>query len=172
MGNTGWLMSEVDLAKHSSLYIAQGLALPIQLYGLTTFPDGGLRTSVNELSRFFIALLDGGVYKGVRILDKESVDEMLRFQYNPANKPDNVNLVGEGSMNSGIFWATKQSLAKIGHNGADPGLVTLMLSDVDKQIGVILFVNTAIRQEDAGAYGAIFDDLWQLGVAINGARAN
>lgn len=172
MGNTGWLMSEVDLAKHSNLYIAQGLAVPIQLYGLTTYPDGGLRTSVEELSRFFIALLDGGVYKGVRILDKESVDEMLRFQYSPANKPDNVKLIGEGSMNSGIFWATKQSLARIGHNGADPGLVTMMLSDVDKQIGVILFVNTAIRQEDGEAYGTIFDDIWQLGVAIKGARAN
>lgn len=44
--------------------------------------------------------------------------------------------------------------------------------DADKQIGVILFVNTAIRQEDSEAYGAIFDDLWQLGVAIKGARAN
>jgi hypothetical protein len=47
----------------------------------------------------------------------------------------------------------------------------MMLSDADKQIGVILFVNTAIRQEDAGANGAIFDDIWQLGVAIKGARA-
>jgi len=172
MGNSGWLMPEVDLAKHSNLYIAQGLAVPIQLYSLTTYPDGGLRTSVKELSRFFIALLDGGVYKGVRILDKESVDEMLRFQFSPASKPDNVKLIGEGSMNSGIFWATKQSLAKIGHNGADLGLVTMMLSDVDKQIGVILFVNTAIRQEDSEAYGAIFDDLWQLGAAIKSARAN
>ena len=172
MKNTGWLMSEIDMAKHSNLYIAQGLAVPIQLYGLTTYPDGGLRTSVVDLSRFFIALLDGGVYKGVRILDRESVDEMFRFQYSPANKPDNVKLNGEGSVNSGIFWATKQSLARIGHSGADPGLVTMMLSDVDRQIGVILFVNTAVRPEDGEAYGAIFDDLWQLGVALKGARAN
>ncbi len=172
MENTGWLMSEVDLAKHSNLYIAQGLAVPIQLYGLTTYPDGGLRTSVEDLSRFFIALLDGGVYKDVRILDQGSVDEMLRFQYSAADKPDNVTLSGEGSVNSGIFWATKESLAKIGHNGADPGLVTMMLADVDKQIGVILFANTAVRQEDAEAYKAIFDDLWQLGVDLRGAGAS
>ncbi|MDP1825716.1 MAG: serine hydrolase domain-containing protein [Archangium sp.] len=172
MKNTGWLMSEVDLAKHSNLYIAQGLAVPIQLYGLTTYPDGGLRTSVEDLSRFFIALLDGGASQGVRILDKESVDEMLRFQFSPANKPDNVKLSGEGSLNSGIFWATKESLARIGHNGADPGLVTMMLSDVDKQIGVILFVNTAAtRQEDGEASAAIFEDLWQLALELKGARA-
>lgn len=172
MKNTGWLMSEVDLAKHSNLYIAQGLAVPIQLYGLTTYPDGGLRTSVEELARFFIALLNGGVYKGVRILDTAAVDEMLRFQYGPQNKPDNVNLSGEGSLNSGLFWATKDSMTKIGHNGADPGLVTMMLSDVDKQIGVILFVNTATRPEDGAAYEAIFDDLWRLGVALKAAGAN
>jgi CubicO group peptidase (beta-lactamase class C family) len=163
-------MSEVDMAKHSNLYIAQGLAVPIQLYGLTTYPDGGLRTSVEDLSRFFIALLDDGVGEGVRILDKQSVDEMLRFQYSAANKPDNVKLSGEGALNSGIFWATKESLARIGHNGADPGLVTMMLADVDKQIGVIMFANTAVRQEDGEAYGAIFDDLWKLGVVLNGAR--
>jgi len=73
-------------------------------------------------------------------------------------------------VNSGIFWTTKESLTRIGHNGADPGLVTMMLSDVDKQIGVILFVNTAIRQEDGEAYGAIFDGLWQLGVDLKAPR--
>jgi len=41
------------------VHIAKGLAVPIQLYGLSTFPDGGLRTSVEDLSRFFIALLSG-----------------------------------------------------------------------------------------------------------------
>ena len=166
MANTGWFLSETDLTKHSHLYIAQGLAVPIELYGLTTYPDGGLRTSVEDLSRFFIALLDDGAYEGAPILDKNSVDEMLRFQYSAANKPDNVRLSGEGSVNSGIFWATKDSLTRIGHNGADPGLVTMMLSDANKQIGVILFVNTAVRPEDGEVYGAIFDELWRFGVQL------
>ncbi|AOS43190.1 Beta-lactamase [Lacunisphaera limnophila] len=172
MAHTGWLMSEVDLTNHSNLYMAQGLAVPIQLYGLTTYPDGGLRTSVEELARFFIALLNGGEYQGVRILDQASVDEMLRFQYNPANPPDNVKLSGEGALNSGIFWATKDSLARIGHNGADPGLVTMMLADADKQLGVILFTNTAVQPEDGEVYRAIFDDLWQLGMNLKASGTN
>ena len=117
-------------------------------------------------------MLNDGTYEGGRILDRESVDEMLRFQYSAANKPDNVNLSGEGSVNAGIFWATKEALTRLGHNGADPGLVTMMLSDVDKQIGVIMFVNTAIRPEDGEAYGAIFDELWKLGVYLKGVPAN
>ncbi len=48
----------------------------------------------------------------------------------------------------------------------------MMLSDVAKQIGVIMFVNTAVRPEDGEAYGAIFDELWKLGVDLKGVRAN
>jgi CubicO group peptidase (beta-lactamase class C family) len=143
------------------LYIAQGLAVPIQLYGLTTYPDGGLRTSVADLSKFFIALLNDGDYGGTRILDQPSVREMLRFQYDASNKPDNVKLSGENSLNSGIFWATKANTTRIGHSGADPGLVTMMVSDLSKDVGVVVFFNTAVPQEDGEVYGAIFELLWK-----------
>ena len=160
MGNTGWFLSDIELANHSTLYVDQGLPAPIQLYGLTTYPDGGLRTSVADLSRFFVALLNEGEYQGTRILDKTSVAEMLRFQYDAAHKPDNVNPSGEDSVNSGIFWATKYDVTRIGHNGADPGVVTMMLSNLSKDVGVIVFFNTAVAEADGGAYGEIFDQLW------------
>ena len=63
-------------------------------------------------------------------------------------------------MNSGIFWATKYDITRIGHNGADPGLVAMMLSNLSKDVGVIVFFNTAVADADGAAYGAIFDQLW------------
>ena len=82
MSNTGWFLSEIDRSNHSKLYVAQGgLTIPIQLYGGTTYPDGGVRTSVADLSKFFIALLNDGEYDGARILKKESAEEMHRLQY-------------------------------------------------------------------------------------------
>jgi CubicO group peptidase (beta-lactamase class C family) len=169
MHSTGWLLSDIDLKNHSNLYIAQGLAVPIQLYGLTTYPDGGLRTSVADLSRFFAAILNEGAYDGARILDKQSVGEMLRFQYNDANKPDNVKIDGDSSTNSGIFWATKENRTRFGHSGADPGLVTMMVSDLSKDVAVVVFFNTAVPQEDGEVYGVIFDHLWKHAEAIKGA---
>lgn len=166
MDNTGWFLSEIPLANHSKLYVAQGLTIPIQLYGVTTYPDGGVRTSVADLSKFFIALLNEGEYEGVRILEKPQVAEMLRFQYTNSNKPDNVNLNGEDSVNSGIFWATKFDVTRIGHNGSDPGVMTMMLSDLSKEVGVILFVNTSLSEQDSGYYGDIFDDLWKHAVTL------
>src|SRR4030095_11543930 len=125
MNNTGWTLSEIDRAKHAKLYVAQnGLTIPIPLYEGTTYPDGGVRTSVSDLSKFFIALLNDGVYEGTRILDKRWVEEMLRFQFTDSNKPDNVNLQ---EINSGLFWATKFNVTRMGHNGTDPGVRTYML---------------------------------------------
>ncbi len=167
MDRTGWFLSEIDAADHSKLYVAQGgMAIPIQLYGGTTYPDGGVRTSVADLSKFFIALLNDGEYEGVRILKKESAEEMLKFQYTMSNKPDNVNVSGEDSVNSGIFWATKYDTTRIGHNGSDPGVRTMMLSDPAKEVGVILFTNTSLSDEEMGKYGAIFDALWKHAVIL------
>ena len=167
MNNTGWFLAEIDPANHSKLYVAQGgLTIPIPLYGITTYPDGGIRTSVADLSKFFIALLNDGEYEGARILKKEPAEEMLRFQYTESNKPDNVNLNGEDSVNSGIFWATKFDATKIGHNGSDPGIRTMMLSSLARDVGVILFTNTSLCDEETGKYDAIFSALWKHAVEL------
>lgn len=162
MKNTGWSLAEVTLSKHSKLYNKQGDSIQfIPLYTLPTYPDGGVRTSVADLSKFFIALLNDGEYKGVRILKKESVQEMQRFQFTDANKPKNVTLA---KLNSGIFWATKQGATKIGHAGSDPGVKTEMLADIFKEVGVILFTNTSLSEKELEKYHfGIFDALYNYG---------
>lgn len=164
MNDTAWSLSAVDPARHATLYIAQdGLTTPIQLYEGTTYPDGGIRTSVADLSKFFIALLNDGEYEGARILDKSSVAEMLRFQFTEANKPDNVDLAEH---NTGIFWRTKFNVTRIGHGGSDPGVQTEMLASLSKDIGVILFSNTSLSDEGKRQYYAIFLELWKHAEAL------
>jgi CubicO group peptidase (beta-lactamase class C family) len=149
MRSTAWFLSQVPPQRHAQLYVAQnGLSIPIPLYGGTTYPDGGVRTSVADLSRFFLALLNDGAYDGGRILQRRSVREMLRFQYTAANTPDNVAL---DEKNSGIFWATKYNVTRIGHGGSDPGVKTEMLSDLDKRVGVVVFTNTSLDDAEMPA---------------------
>lgn len=163
MNNTGWFLSEVDLTNHSRQYdIKKDKLKTIPLYSQTTYPDGGVRSSVSELSKFFIALLNEGAYHGARILKKESVEEMLKFQFTESNKPDNVNLK-EPDKNSGIFWATKRDVTMIGHSGTDSGVKTEMLSDITKKIGVILFSNTGSSNQVLKGHFAIYDELWKYG---------
>lgn len=169
MRSTAWFLPDVPAQRHAQLYVAQnGLSIPIPLYGGTTYPDGGVRTSVADLSRFFLALLNDGAYDGARILDRRSVQEMLRFQYTTANKPDNVDLAQK---NSGIFWSTKYDVTRIGHGGSDPGVKTEMLSDLDKRIGLIFFTNTSLGEEQFGEYEGILDALWQRARTLQQERS-
>ena len=167
MSNSGWFLSEIPPTSHARLYVSQGLRIPIPLYEGTTYPDGGVRTSVSDLSKFFVALLNEGSYKGARILERPSAQEMLRFQYTSAKKPENVNIQGEDSVNSGIFWGTKYDTTRIGHNGADPGVRTMMLADPNREVGVILFTNTSVPDEESEPYFNIFEALWAQGTRIS-----
>ncbi len=169
MGNSGWFLSEIDLKNHSKLYSNETDTLKqIPLYGIPTYPDGGVRTSVSELARFFIALLNEGSYEGARILKKESVNEMQRFQFTASSKPDNVDIA---ELNSGIFWATKRNVSNIGHSGSDPGVKTEMLSDLSKEIGVILFTNTSLSDKETFKhYFPIFDELFRYGTKLRDAN--
>lgn len=169
MDDTGWFFSEIKLANHSKLYGKQeGIIKPVQLYGLTTYPDGGVRTSISDLSKFFVCLLNSGEYKGARILTKQSVEEMLKFQYTASNKPENIEL---NETNSGIFWATKSNTTRIGHGGADPGVKTEMVYDPSKEVGVILFTNTGLSDERMyNNYFAVFDELWNYALTFKNAE--
>lgn len=164
MNRSGWFLSEVDPKNLSTLYVAQdGFSIPIQYYGDTTYPGGGLLTSVADLSKFFIALLSGGEYQGSRILDADSTEEMLRFQFNDANRLENFP-AADG--NSGLFWRTKYNGTLIGHGGNDPGVQTVMLSDLSKEVGVILFLNTSLSEADQGASEKIFGALWKHAASL------
>lgn len=159
MHNSGWSLSEIDINKHAKLYEKKGDSIvQIQLYEGTTYPDGGVRTSVVELSNFFISLLNDGEYKEARILKKETAEEMLRFQYTEQNKPENVEL---NEVNQGIFWATKDNVSRIGHNGSDPGVRTFMLTDLNREFAVIVFFNTSLDEANELKYWDVYDELYK-----------
>jgi CubicO group peptidase (beta-lactamase class C family) len=165
MQATGWFMSGIDLGKHAKLYKKQGdSTVVIPFYSCTTYPDGGVRSSVEELSRFFIALLNEGKYNGTRILKKKSVAEMLRFQFTAAKKPGNLDITQK---NEGLFWRTKMNVTRIGHGGSDPGIKTEMLADLSKNVGVILFTNTELNTKilQTGFY-RIYEELHKYGKAL------
>ncbi|MGV7208727.1 serine hydrolase domain-containing protein [Oxalobacteraceae bacterium A2-2] len=164
MTRTGWSLAEIPPGTHAALYVGQsGLRIPIPLYGMTTYPDGGVRTSVADLARLFIALLDGGQYGNARILSPATTAEMLRFQYTTGNKPDNVDLAQK---NSGIFWSTKYNVTRIGHGGSDPGVRAEMLADLSRDTAVILLTNTSIEGPDSKVYEQILAELWRHAAAL------
>jgi CubicO group peptidase (beta-lactamase class C family) len=165
MASTHWRLEPSDLKQGATLYLSQdGIAVALQPYTGTTWPDGGLRTSVDDLSKFFIALLDGGQANGVRILKESSVEDMLRLQFTAAHKPANVDIAEK---NSGLFWQTKFNTKYVGHGGSDPGLKTEMLATPDLRTGIVFFTNTA-GPDTEKAYVAILKLLFAQAQALKG----
>lgn len=162
MKDTGWALSEINLKNHTKLYDKiEDTLKTIPLYTFPTYPDGGIRASISDLSKYFAAIINDGTYKGVKILEKESVRAMKTFQFNAANKPENMNLA---KLNSGIFWATKLGATRVGYNGSDPGVRVFMLSDLPEEIGVIIFINTSISDE--GIPFDIYESLYKYGLEL------
>ncbi len=163
MTHTGWF-DEINPVDRSTHFVSQnGMTTPIQHYTSTTYPDGGLQTSVADLSTFFIAMLGGGVYEGTRILDAGMAAEMVRFQFDDGNRPENFP-ANEG--NSGLFWRTDFNGRLVGFGGNDPGMQAEMLANLSKDVGVIAFSNTSVGGADQRAFGVIFNTIWAYGESL------
>jgi CubicO group peptidase (beta-lactamase class C family) len=149
MTTTGWSFSDVIFSDHSKLYLNSNTEIPF--YSLITFPDGGLITSVNDLSKYLTELIKGFNGDG-SILNKNSYTELFTKQLKPQN------FTNQNGENEGIF-VSFSSDGLIGHSGGDPGVSTHMFFNPKTQIGKILFVNTELDSNGKNDYNAILDRL-------------
>lgn len=104
---------------------------PYGFYGYPDYPDGLLRTSAPQLARFLAAFTAGGVYDGERILDADTVDDMLSAQIPDID--DTQGLIWYSwDLDGDTVW---------GHNGGDDGVATEILFRPSDGAGVVLLAN-------------------------------
>lgn len=81
MRNTAWYFKDVDLSLMAVPYgYNDSLNQPLRygFYGYPTYPDGALKTSINEFARFlFMFINEGNTIDGKAFLRAETVKEML-----------------------------------------------------------------------------------------------
>jgi len=145
MSSTGWSFGTIDRSRHTKLYSKMKAEIPF--YRLITFPDGGLLTSVNDLSKYLNELIKGYSGEG-KLLGSDSYRQLFTPQLTP------LNFTGSPVENCGIFIKiTPDGL--IGHDGQDPGVNTGMYFNPATKIGAILFVNTDLDSEGEKQYRSI-----------------
>ncbi len=125
-------------------------------YSYPHFPAGRLCTSVRQLARFLMAVINDGAYQGRRILQKDSVRLMLTPQ----------------SVAGGAPWRGKQCLAWIlvqldngdvvwGHDGGMAGVRSAMFFRAADGVGVVVLVNTFVE-----ALAPVTERLLQEGASL------
>jgi CubicO group peptidase (beta-lactamase class C family) len=162
--SAAWVGSEHGELPRSRLYAQdQTGTRQVEPYALASYPDGGLRISINDLARYFAMLMGDGSYDDVRVIEPDALAEMKRFQWTAQSKPADFDLA-DG--NSGLFWRTKFGGRRVGHGGNDEGVAAEMLTDAEGRVGVILVSNTSLHGEANRHFITIVDALTAFGQAI------
>ncbi len=127
--------------------LAPGTYFPHCLYSFYNYPDGLVRTSVNELSFFLRAYMNAGVFEGSRILESATIDLML----SNAHFGRALCWMTSELRNGDLMW---------GHGGGDPGISTYMGFRQRDNVGVIMFSHSG--RPGSGA-GEVFERLVEFG---------
>ncbi|HEX2474001.1 MAG TPA: serine hydrolase, partial [Lacipirellulaceae bacterium] len=98
-------------------------------FALGTLPAGNLYSSMNELSHFLVAVLNGGKFRSKSVIDEKTLAAMLK----PLRASgDRVNQYGVGFALGEI-----DGHQTFGHGGAVYGYSTQLLGLPEKRIGVV-----------------------------------
>ncbi len=132
MNRTSWFFSETPKEEVAIPYDNNDATNPSNpFFSFPTYPDGHLMTSVEDLSKFMRAYMNGGKFNNYQLLKPETIDLILQEHFNDSNEHQGL-----------IFFKTKKGEVSVwGHDGADPGVSTEMYFNIEQKTGYIMFVN-------------------------------
>lgn len=127
MKNSSWFLRTLNQEQLAIPY--DGNNQPLQHYTFADYPNGQLRSSVNDMAKFLSMMMQKGTGNGVSILKPETVTEALRKQY-----PNN-------EYGLGWHYHSVQERTYFGHEGSESGVSTVMMYNPATQVGALVFAN-------------------------------
>ena len=153
MNNTNWFYDEATAQNYAMLYDAKHK--PLSVYSSITYPDGSLKISVEDLSKYLSEIIKGAAGDG-KILSKDSFQTMLGKQFSLGKMPLKIN---PKEPNQGVFFVHRTN-GLIGHTGSDPGVSAFMFFNPTTKIGKIFITNIDIGEDEKLA--AQFVEIWRV----------
>lgn len=171
MKSTGWLLSEIDVARHATPYwlasaenepdpeetallpdreFEEGELVPFCLYGFHNYPDGLMRTTIRDLAAFVVATQPGTLSDA--LLQSTTRREVFRDQL--------AGKVETDGRTQGLGWRRTES-QRFGtlwtHGGADPGVRAHVLHRPADGVSVIMMANRLVVAELTPIIAALFE---------------
>lgn len=154
LSGTHWFYDETRSGHYATLYedqrpealLAAGFLNPdnsLNTYTSITYPDGSLKSSAADLSRYLAEMIKA--YHGKSALIRPEYYRLLfQKQFDDANMPENMLLT---EPQRALFWAYNRK-GRLTHTGSDPGVFAGLSIDLDKRIGRVILINTSIEGAD------------------------
>lgn len=140
MNDSGWFNHVQDTRRKATLYNPQRVPYPV--YTSVTYPDGSLRSSCFDLSRYLIEIIKGYHGTSTLLLNRSSFQQMLSPQFTPQNAPSNLS---KREPNQGLFFVFRRD-GSIGHTGSDYGVSAFLFFNPKTNIGKIFLTNVDIGE--------------------------
>jgi len=129
---------------------AAGEAEPFEMLAAT--PAGGLSAPATDIAKFMIAHLQNGEYKGHRILQAATAQQMHGTPYTTISPALN-------RMTLGFFQLNRNGHRIIGHDGDTRFFHSAVSLYLDDNVGLFISLNSAGRNSDTfDLRGKLFDD--------------
>ncbi len=152
MYSSKWFLKELDLDDLAIHYqpTESGEHNAIVPYGWPGYPDGQLRSNVEEMSNFLMMYLNDGEFKGKRILTKASISRM--FTNNKFKE-----LTGSNYKGIGLTWFVDAEHNSVySHGGSPSGTRIEVLIDKESNSGYVFYV-TGVDEMKEGMWDKIVD---------------
>jgi len=134
MYETSFFLANLDPDHLADVYYWQnGDYIAVPHWGSSLYPAGFLKTSGRQMARFLGAMMNGGMYDGMRILDSATVDTITTVHY-----PEFTE--GPWPARYGLVWWTINYGGRTlwGHEGLTLGFRTLMYYCPAERTGVVI----------------------------------
>ena len=148
MESTTWHLDQVDPKQHVVYY--NELLNPVPRYTFSTYPDGGVFSSVSDLRKFAQEMMKARLGESKLLKQKSAVEMMTQSGLN-LELP--VALVWDIEMGEGEL---------IGHAGNDFGTSTYMYFNPNTGIGRIFFANVSMDGPIESACNEIYNSTFRL----------
>lgn len=128
MNKTEWRLANIPLSELAIPY-SSDITNPNPHYTFPDYPNGGLRTTVLDLSKFLRMAIQNGNFNGSEIVSQAAMNEMKTLQF------------GSDEQCLAFYYSTINGRKLLGHNGGEKGVSTEMYYDPQTNVGVIVFNN-------------------------------
>lgn len=128
MTKSSWRLSGIPITELAVPY-SRDITNPNPHYTFPDYPNGGLRTTVKDLSLFLRAVILNGTLNGDTLLSTSSMAEMKQLQY------------GSNEQCLCFYYESVYRRTVLGHSGGEMGVTTEMYFDPATNVGVIVFNN-------------------------------
>lgn len=132
MNKTEWRLANTPIVELAIPY-SDEITNPNPHYTFPDYPNGGLRTTVSDLSKFLRMVILNGSINSTPILSQASMTAMKTLQF------------GSAEFCLSFYYDTVKGRNVLGHSGGEKGVTAEMFYDTNTNVGVIVFSN----EEDA-----------------------